>query len=378
MKSNKTKRKLNLTWSLLLLLILVINYSCSKDDTLEDIIDSSSSIKIEQADKAFFSQIKKAGVEYDKNEIWNGYTFSSTPMYFIFRDKDKKAVRGYLINPPKAIIGATKITGDNAQGLNVYRYDKDAKKLNEDLKKGNDAYTFDFVIDGTKYYGQEYTEKSVNDKLNGAILLGTHEVFHTFQFKNWTLKQSAIQDEKNYPINKDLLALQIMTLKIAAKMPKITDKAEVKKYLKMYVAIRAKELKTDPSSQKLVLNMANEQENGEGTARYVETMVGYKIISDFKATFGGGENTSELTKKEDVRQFFAFGIWYSTGGAVTYMLKNQGLKIEETVAKGKTLYDIAKEYVNLTDVQLATAFQNAKTEFGWDAIQKEAKRLADL
>ena len=201
-------------------------------------------------------------------------------------------------------------------------------------------------------------------------------MFHVYQ-NNWTSVTGALQDEANYPINKDLLALQLLTSEISKKMPNETDADQIQKYLEMYVAIRTKEMEIDPSSQLLVKNMANSQEHTEGTAKYVEAIVSLNTISGFTIDFGGQES-STIQSNSSVREHFAFGIWYDTGAAVTYMLEKKGLDFEADAEDGMTLYDIAKSTVNLTQAQLDTKLQDAKNEFDWSAIETEAQRLVDL
>lgn len=369
------KTPLNLL-TLLSLMLCISLTSCSKDDIKE--INTPNNTKVETIDKTFFTQLKIASDEISKNSIWKDYDFATRPMYFIFRDTDKKAVRGYLINPTKKVDGAVKITGDDAQGLNVYRYDKEMKTLNESLKNGNDVYDFNFNISGDNtYYAQQYSKKTVEDKgQEAALQLATHEAFHMFQDK-WTHSPNSIQDEKNYPINKDLLALQLLTMEIGKKMPQLSDKAKIIEYLKMYVAIRSKEMSLDPTSKKYVKNMANEQERFEGTARYVESITFKKVQKEFNNSFVS-LNSKFITANNDVKSYFAFAIWYGTGAAATYMLKIAEVSNLEEKIKTKTPFDIAETEMSLTSAQKDIYLNKAKSEFNWSEIEKEAKRLATL
>ena len=160
-------------------------------------------------------------------------------------------------------------------------------------------------------------------------------------------------------------------------MPTLTNKSEIKEYLKMYVAIRNKEMSIDPTPNAMVKNMANEQEKGEGTAKFIEVMNSYKIIPDYSTAFGI-DNFSSFQTKKDMRSYFAFGIWYDTGAAVSHMLKNQEAEIEEQIKAGKTLFGIAKPHLNLSTAQEAAALQAAKSEFNWANIEAEALRLTQL
>lgn len=332
------------------------------------------SVSVTDTDRTLFKQVKQAGDIYDQNTIWNGFDFSKRGMYYVWRDASGEAARGYVINAHQEISGATKIEGDQAEGLSVYRYDAPLAAAQSSLKSGNDAFEFTFNINGGKYYLQAYTDASVMDNANGAILLATHEMFHVFQ-ESWV--SFGIQDEHNYPINKDLLALQMLTARIAEKFPAETDKAVIRKYLQMYVAIREQEMSLDPSADKLVENMANAQENFEGTARYVEYEMAKQVLSGFNRPFSQ-EDFSSISTADEVRQTFAFGIWYGTGSAVTYMIDNLTDNIETECIKGVSLYDQASSLLNMSTSEKATALEAAKGEFNWTNITAEAERLAKL
>jgi len=350
--------------------------SCDKDDD-DTPTPTNVSNKLEEIDKTFFSQIKKSSDIFDKDQIWKSYHFSKHPKYFIFRDKNKKPIRAYVINPLSKLKGGMKITAGDSYDLKLYRYDVGINETNENLKKGNDYFDFSLKVEGEKYYAQIYSEETVKDSKNGAYQFAVHEVFHVFQGEKWTENESAIQDEKNYPLTKDLLALQILTTKIAAKMPLEKDKTKLENYLKMYVAIRSEEIRLDPTTKKLVKNMANEQEKGEGTAKYIEVMNSYQVDPNFKGAFNSS-STEFIKTKKDLRSQFAFGIWYDTGAAATYMLKTIGVDVESEISTGLTPYDMAVKKLKLTEIQKKTALKNAKDEFGWDDIVKEEQRLLSL
>ncbi len=378
----------NIKFQFIVIFALLVGFTACKKEEIQPVeptnpttttpVDTNNTTGTAQSaniDQVLFKQLKQAGDLYDKNEIWEGYDFSKRNQYFVFKDANDKAIRGYLINPHKEIAGATKVVSDNSEGLNVYRYDALAEKAKAELATGNGAYTFDFKIEGTDYYTQSYTEKEVKDIENGSLVLATHEVFHMFQFDKW--KAFGAQDEENYPLTKELLALQILETKIAEKFPMEQNKTEIKKYLEMYVAIRSKEIDIDPSKDKLVKNMANAQETFEGTARYVEFMAAKEVLTDFNPKFYQ-ENTNYLQSKRDVRETFAFGIWYGTGAALAYMVDESSETIESECIKGVSLYDQAAKIVNLSAAQKANKLAAAKAEFGWTEIQTEAARLVAL
>ncbi|OJJ21312.1 hypothetical protein BKI52_12170 [marine bacterium AO1-C] len=356
--------------------ICLSTIACKKN---EEVKPNTSTVSVSTNDKTFFAQLKKTGDEFAKGNIWRGYNFDKTPMYLVYRDASGTPVRGYLVNPISTIAGAVKVSEADNQGLNVYRYDAMINQANTKLKAGNDAFEFNYKIEGNDYYLQAYADQDIANY--EAISLATHEVFHTFQFTSaWSPNPGELQDEQNYPINADLLSYQLLLLKIAEKMPKETDQAKIKSYLEMYVALREAEMKLDPSPSKLVRFMANNQEEGEGTARYIEYAVNYRVFSDFtsKRPSFVDVNSVEITSQRQVRSTFAFGIWYSTGAAVAYMLDNQGVDIATQIQSNKNVYEVAVAHLNLTEAQKTAALNQAKVEFNWTSIQQEAARLMAL
>ncbi|OJJ21313.1 hypothetical protein BKI52_12175 [marine bacterium AO1-C] len=329
-------------------------------------------------DKVFFAQLKKAGDEFAKGDIWQGYNFDKMPMYFIYRDADGTPTRGYVVNPAQVIFGAEKLSDAEGQGLNIYRYDLKMVHANNQLKAGNDFFDFYYNIDGVDYYLQAYDDEQIAN--DWAITFAVHECFHIFQRADWNPNPGIIFDRENYPLNADLLSYQLLLLKIAEKMPKETDQTKIRGYLEMYVALREEEMKIDPTSAKLVTFMANNQEEREGTARYIEHLIKSRILPNYttnRPSFSS-INLAQLTIQQQVRQAFGFSIWYGTGAAVIYMLANQGVDIEAQIQSNKNVYEVAVDHLNLTDAQKTAALNQAKVEFDWANIQQEAARLMAL
>lgn len=366
-----------LNFATLIIMISFLSWisSCSKDDG--PITDPTTpTAKVEPIDKTFFAQIKYANENSTK--VWVGYDFSSFPMYYIYREKDGSSpLRGFLVNAPDGIADAVKVAGADANGIKVFRYDAKMEDANEVLKKGNLVFEFDYDIDSNNHYLQAYNEDGVNRSGTSALELGFHEVFHKYQ-NDWGPIPGQIQDEDNYPINEQLLTLQLMLVEIARKMPGETDSANIDKYLSMYVAIRSKEMELDPTRDKLVKNMANAQESIEGTARYVDFTIAKGVFSNFDTSYEE-QPSGSISSKSEMRDYFAWGMWYGTGAAATYMLKQKGVNVENEVEKGRTLFDIANATLALTDAQKNEFLERAKLEFDHNTtMTEEANRLLAL
>ncbi|HAS41285.1 MAG TPA: hypothetical protein DCS93_12440 [Microscillaceae bacterium] len=351
------------------LIVGLLTTSCKKK---EEVTIAPPSIN----DKIFFSQLKQASDELAKGDIWRGYNFDKMPMYFVHRDAEGTPTQGYLVNPVEPVLGATKVNDTESKGLDVYRYDLAMGQADEQLKAGNGLFDFYYPIGDTDYYLQAYTDEQVGD--NWAITVAVHECFHVFQRAGtWTTNSGAVVDRDNYPITQELLSYQLLLLKIAEKMPQETDKAQLRTYLEMYVALREQEMKLDPSRGQLVKFMANNQEEREGSAQYVEYLVSARILSGYttqRPSFTN-INLAQLFFQPQVKQAFSFNIWYGTGAAALYMLASQGVDIETQVQTDKNVYEVAAAYLNMAETQKSTVLEQAKVEFDWASIQKEASRL---
>lgn len=359
----------------IMMVVQLFMVGCQRDD------DSSGNDLSNNNDRLLFHQINQANSK--SNDFWAGYEFSSYPKYFIYKESDaalpKKA---FVVNPPSSfneVTGATKI--DYIGGLDIYRYDRFMNSANDSINQGNGLFSFDFAINNFHYFIQRYKDEEIDFRIKdiNTIAVAFHEVFHNFQWDNWTLPNGFIQDFDNYPINNDLLPLQILTSEVAKQFPLETDIDQIDKYLSIYVAIRSKEMELDPTPNSLVKNMANFQESFEGSAKYVEFELGQSIFLENYPSSYSDLNTQAILEGDEMRFYFASGIWYDTGSAVCYMLKQKGINIEELIKNGKTLYDIASESLNLTDSQKDDFLLMAKNEFLWDTlIIPEATRLLSL
>lgn len=335
----------------------------------------------EVIDESMFAQIKRAMDAIETKNIWPEYKYKDVAHYMV-RTENKNAVTAFVINPQSKIDGAQVVGKNENKGLNVVKFEGQMNVANDKLKTGNGIYDFDYKIANKDYYLQAYSKENTLD--NGKespelIGLSTHEVFHDFQ-RAWTHPSDYVQKESDYPLTKELLELQLLTLEIFKDFPNNQNKDQLKEALKQYVAIKTEEIKLDPSAEKLVKNMGLGQELFEGTARYVETLAiraGYEEQKNRKFADIRFEHVKDIKSKQTLRQTFAFGIFYSTGANVTYLLKQAGYSIAD-LKSGKYPYDAARELLNMTEVETNEALARAKKHASWGEIQKVATRLVTL
>jgi hypothetical protein len=375
-----------------LILIGLVLFSCEKEeDGMTDLNETSTATdlnatevneklaSVTSIDRKFFDEINKLGEVYAKNEIYNGYDFKNEPAYIIHL-RNGRPDKAFVINPTTHLNGAVKLSAADSKGLDIYQYDIKMQDAMNTLNSGNGYYDFDYNINGGKYYLQKYEDWDVNNY--HAIDFMTHEVFHMVQFRDWNYRNNHIQDENSYPITRELLELQILVSEIFAKMPNENNKEVLLNKLKQYVAIMTKAKQIDPSSRKLITNMALEQERIEGFAKYIEVVGAREAIADRRnATFLYSSYFSALNYSfnsfNDVKDYFAFSIFYDSGASVSYCIY-KALGNEINKIKSETPYGIAFAALNLSDTEMRRALEEAKASVNWSAVQNKARQLMAL
>jgi len=315
-------------------------------------------------------------------QLWGGqYRFDTWPLYIV-DVTGSDSPQGYLVNPPSVPAEARRVTGEAAQGLTVYRYDDRATQAS---RTDNDLFDFFFDVDGAEYSMMLIDDWGAATLENGSgdwIMTLVHETFHAYQITTWRDPAGYIQDEQGYPITTDIVALGLLETKIVSAAYKTTDREDTERYLRMFVAARTEKMRVDPSPQQLVRYMDNPQEHGEGSARYIEVKMMEVFDPEFPARLF--ELYVDMTLEwgfesaADVRDYFAFGMWYETGAIVLRMMDTLGIDYVDALAAGQTPYDIAADHFSMSDAQLGAALGDAQTEFDWSGIQSEAQRYAAL
>lgn len=371
---------------ILLFSVILVATACKED---EDTADDSSST--EQTNNNNGSSVSSASISDTNvvnaleninkavrayklgNDLWPNYNLSTFHAYYVVRSNPHQ---GYLINPKSVPSGAIEIKDDKWPDTRIYEYHEGAKAGSDHI--GNHTFSFNYTIDGKSgYYVQIH--KTGGRSKGPNVRLYSHEVFHKFQDR-WR-RGDGLQDQNNYPLTKDLIALQLLTLKVFDKDAAKASDEDLRKDLLTYVAIRSEEMSIDPSSSKLVRRMANYQENGEGTARYIENIVIYneKLTTELNFAITSRQIFSfdSNVPTEDLRGFFAWGIWYDTGSFVTYALDRLGHSVFTQTESGKSLYDQAKSFLGASDAELRQALADAKAKHDWTELQRGAEIYAN-
>ena len=358
-------------WSLIFL------SNCNQGDGENPQPQVPSSLITDQIDLKHFEQLTTSANLLNENNIWEGYPFSSYQHYLI-RLEGNKPTKGFIINPSSSIAGSQKVELASTSDMEVYRFDGIIKEAFEHLFAGNGLFDFDYEINGDKYYLQTYSEQDVED--GEALAVNVHENFHFYQF-GWAEKSSSFQDFDNFPVQRELLELQLLTVEILRGVEKVNDKAQLRDLLKQYVALRTEEIRLDPTQNGLITNHSNYQELVEGTAKYIEvkTLVNSSLFPNATFEF---VNTATLdrngiTSKNSVRELMGQLVFYDTGSAVTYILAELGIDIKR-LENNQYPYDLATELLGMSSLESAQALEAAKMHSLWAEIQTKAASWAAL
>ena len=351
-----------------------------------------------QVDIEFFSRLGQLASVSDL--VWKGYKMEKMPMYFIYTNFAGDPIRAYVINPrggsPEANLeGIKKITGTPFEA--IYRYDGEMEDALVSINQINQFFDFDYELnDGRKYYIQVYENDNRlgNNDLKEFTNMATHEVFHAYQFKNYVSIYDASTPVNNtgnfgreYVLSKPILSAQIATLELAQKIQDENDPEVLSTYLKTFIAIRSEEISINSSNTNdtYLLDLANLQENREGSAKYVEYISQIKGPADIDSKKLVNFTTMDLKKYFTTsglaKGYFNFGIWYDTGSAFIHALDklNQIPLLKQKILKeSKSPYAIAKAHFKLSSKEMEIILQEARGLLDWEMINSETDRIFPL
>jgi hypothetical protein len=397
--------KLSLTTHLIPLVLCTTLLGCDNEGTDRSTTvptDPNVSISTELAtalDERFLLQIKKTMDVVESQKLWQGYDYKSVPQYFIRRENGKP-VTAFVINPQTTIDNAQQLGKNESQGLNVLQYEGSMHSANDKLKAGNDAYDYDFTIDGKGYYIQSYSQDDVDildPIITSSFSLAVHEVFHAYQGKNFknnpNYEQLAFNKFSQYPLNNELLSLQLMLMDTLKGFPvNAISQAEAKIALRKYYVIVHEMLKRDTTAHSgfqtgLIYKHGLGQELYEGSALYIDKMASRNVLEvakDSKFIFQipyemdkVSNGYATLKAHKDVIDYFAFQIFYYTGANAIWLLSQAGYDLKQ-LEGGIYPYDAAKGYLKMSEVEEMNLLAEMKQSTQWTQAQAAALRYNSL
>lgn len=375
---NTVRMRSSPIWCLLLLIII----SCSDDNAAAE---EPAPYVAPAEDVAVFDKIQKLAVKAE--ETWPGFDYYKTqPAYLLLSNETETEYRGYIFNPPDGMPDdAQKVNEEQSRGMNIYRSDKlNGLALNV-LKNG----TFDgnnFKIAGIKTFLikdpkkpsalQFYDDfKDVDD--NQTALLFIHEWFHVFQFDEWTFPPNTGQDFANYPVNEEIMTIELALFDLMKTLPDVSNTTARKDHLAKFVSLLDELFKVDPSSTQIVKKMVLVELFLEGSARYMEHYSALQTIYptiDSDLTHAWGAFLPSMPPGI-VQHFLSVRVWYHVGSGALFLLQKEGVDITTKTENGETAYSLAKQHLGITAEQQAEIVEELKASSEWSGYEEMANKL---
>ena len=203
---------------------------------------------------------------------------------------------------------------------------------------------FDFFADigGTETFvlvGQR-GEPGREPDTPGFVAMVAHEAFHRYQFDHWVPGATA-QDVDGYDFGAENLELVLLENRILVAAYQARTVGETERLARQFAAVRAARHEREPR-----VALDEEQERMEGSARWIEHRMGDAIGNTYFST----NHTSELGYLDEsidnpgavlgnVKSFFGFGRFYSSGATVLALLERLGVAgadVAERLGDGDT------------------------------------------
>ena len=213
----------------------------------------------------------------------------------------------------------------------------------------------------------KYTDPSVDPYSSpsdaGWPLFLAHEAFHAVQLSPSWKQLDNSQDIEGYPLDETHLALIMLedaALKMAVKQQETqTGDAE---YLRYFIAVREERIRL----YREVTQLDFAQERGEGTARYIEHRLG-KLLQhpEFNLDTFGDQLEFQEIGESGIRDTAAFGRFYGTGAAISFLLDELNIPWKERVEQGESPYQVLRQMLQ----------QNEEGDLGPDDLLKAKEKL---
>ncbi|HYC83807.1 MAG TPA: hypothetical protein VEB86_01240 [Chryseosolibacter sp.] len=364
-----------------LLCLLLITLACEEQ--------KEPTFNVPADDIIQFGKIKELGEEAAK--LWPGYDFYRTrPAYIILTDGNGNSARGYVLNPPSPPAGSIKLSEEASHGLDLYS--------NNDLLASAQAYlgsTLAFLpstmkVDGVTYFLIKDTKSKgalpfyydfMDQFDNWLPILTVHEMFHVYQFDQWTFPSDTEQDFNNYPINEDIIALELALFDLMKTVPDVQTPEERKVYLSKFVVLLEELFRVDPTTNNLIQRMVPLELFLEGTARYMEHYACLSTIFptvDQDVTHGWDEYLATISSDQLIKHIFSIRVWYHVGSGVLRLLEQSDVNFVNGIENGETPYSIAATHVGLTAEEKTDILADIQSTPEWAAQVERAKMLAAL
>jgi hypothetical protein len=346
-------------------------------------------LSIPEDDVIQFGKIRELGEEAEK--VWPGYNYYRTkPAYIILTDVTGTSPRGYFLNPPAPPDGSRKVNDEQSHGLDLYANNTHLSTAQSFLGSTLAFLPESMKVDGVTYFLLKDTKTTgalpfyygfMDQFDNWTSLVTIHEMFHVYQFENWTFPPNTYQDFANYPINEEIISLELALFDLMKSVPGVTTSEQRRDHLARFVVLLEELFRVDPTSNKVIESMVPLQLFLEGTARYMEHYSSLNTIFptvDEDVTHGWADYLETINSNTLIRHIFAVRIWYHVGAGALRLLEQTGVEFTDAIEGGATPYSIAVEHLKLTEEEKTNILSDIQASPQWAAHVERGKTLAAL
>lgn len=370
-------------------------FACEQDSVVEDeviIIEEQEDQPLDiltNNELEFITNLLK--VEQDTDVIWPDFNgLRDIPIYIITGENE-----GIYINSVPSLESLNTPIEHDIQGFrNIELYRNDLihqfavshvppdQLWNWPIYEGR--YMFVLNLNYEVPDGFYYQYKNRNGYFHVAAFW--HELFHVYGFtvdEDYFGIGNYMQNYDGLILTSETMPYILLLYDVMIDAYHVNDQESKRKLLEYYVSIYDKLLELDATEDNLIRKHGLFLEKREGVARYIEVFgtlnsLGNNTIED--PTHGYQNVGENAIRKQDVIDAYGFRIFYHTGAGAVYLLNSLGYENldQDFLIPTNTSYDLARDFVDLSQEELENVLENAKEEYQWSDIEERAAYLVSL
>ncbi|GAB5401498.1 MAG: hypothetical protein Aureis2KO_30830 [Aureisphaera sp.] len=368
---------------------------CDSDGLIKEAVEEVDEVnepvgeELSAEELDYVTQLLQA--EEAMNEIWRDFdSFRSSPIFVVTGEEE-----GFYINPPDTQIAVNRPITYEIDGLNsipLYRNDLVRTYVQQNISSllgygfpnyaGNDMFAFDTTHDIGDYFYAQYKDR---DGFYDVSVF-YHELFHLYQSENadgYFGDEEYVQSLNRYPLTTETFPYILLLFDVMIDAHLAQTPEDQTRLLEYYVAIQYHLESIDPTEDDLIRNHGFFLEKLEGAPRYVEVFgTFYSLNNDTveDPTHGFSQYAAEITARTEVRLLYARRMFYHTGAGAIHLMNSLGFEglDDAFLVPSNTPYDIARDFLQMTDAEREAALESAKVDYPWQAYLERSEYLLSL
>ncbi|WP_419864981.1 hypothetical protein [Candidatus Poriferisodalis sp.] len=265
--------------------------------------------------------------------VWPGYELAAIPAVLVSIDRAGAVSAVVAFNHPNPVPLGSPILRLDVGGHEVAVI---AEPTDPDALFAMAPFDFYADIGGTATFvliGQQGDLGTEPDSPAFSALLA-HETFHRFQFDNWS-EDAAVHSLEGYDLSPAGIELVLLEDRILISAYEAASAAEAERLARQFTAVRAARHAASPS-----VGLDEQQERIEGSARYLEHLIGDALDGTYTSTNHAGElmfyddmDADAAAQLDGITSFFGFGRFYSSGATLLSLAHRLGAPIDDIASR---------------------------------------------